>query len=202
DRSFRRTRRRSPAHPRCEQGRRRSARRSAAALGRLPRARAGRAAPRPASRRRRRLRALRVHCAGRFRRDSEIARRSPHRRRQDHEEERPALRRRSRQGGQAGLRRLPAFPMTEQAKIARPLPRLILTTPEHVIAFGFGAGLAPFAPGTFGTIVGIPFFLVLMWLPPLYYAVAVTALFVFGCWACDRSAKLLGVHDYGGIVFD
>jgi phosphatidylglycerophosphatase A len=87
-------------------------------------------------------------------------------------------------------------------KIARPLPRLVLTTPEHVIAFGFGAGLAPFAPGTFGTIVGIPFFLALMWLSPPYYVVAVTALFVFGCWACDRSAKLLGVHDYGGIVFD
>lgn len=87
-------------------------------------------------------------------------------------------------------------------KSARPLPRLILTTPEHVIAFGFGAGLAPFAPGTFGTIVGVPFFLVLMWLPPLWYVVAITALFVLGCWACDRSAKLLGVHDYGGIVFD
>ena len=91
--------------------------------------------------------------------------------------------------------------MTGQ-NIARPPARLILTTPEHVIAFGFGAGLAPFAPGTFGTIVGIPFFLLLMWLSTPYYLVAVFALFLFGCWATDRSAKLLGVHDYGGIVFD
>ncbi len=28
------------------------------------------------------------------------------------------------------------------------------------------------------------------------------ALFVFGCWVCGESARLLGVHDYGGIVFD
>jgi phosphatidylglycerophosphatase A len=92
--------------------------------------------------------------------------------------------------------------MTDAKKAAKPLPRLILTTPEHLVAFGFGAGLAPFAPGTFGTIVGIPFFLVLMWLPTLYYAIAVLSLFVLGCWMCGRSAKLLGVHDFGGIVFD
>ncbi len=92
--------------------------------------------------------------------------------------------------------------MSAGEKIARPLPRLILTTPEHLIAFGFGAGLAPFAPGTFGTIVGIPFFIALMWLSTPFYLAAVAALFAFGCWACGRSAKLLGVHDYGGIVFD
>jgi phosphatidylglycerophosphatase A len=87
-------------------------------------------------------------------------------------------------------------------KIPRPLASLILGTPEHLIAFGFGTGLAPYAPGTFGTLVGLPFFFLLWWLPLSAYLVAVLMLFIFGCWVCDRSAKLLGVHDYGGIVFD
>ena len=84
----------------------------------------------------------------------------------------------------------------------RPPRALVLTTPEHLIAFGFGAGLAPFAPGTFGTVMGVPFWLLLFWLPLKFYLGAVLLLFVLGCWACGRSAKLLGVHDYGGIVFD
>ncbi|WP_420466097.1 phosphatidylglycerophosphatase A [Panacagrimonas sp.] len=86
--------------------------------------------------------------------------------------------------------------------IPRPPARLILTTPEHLIAFGFGAGLAPVAPGTFGTLVGIPFFLVLMWLPWEAYLAVVALLFVFGCWVCGASSRLLQVHDYPGFVFD
>ena len=89
------------------------------------------------------------------------------------------------------------------SKSVPPPPReLILTTPEHLIAFGFGAGLARKAPGTFGTLVGLPFWLVLMWLPPLGYALVLTALFAFGCWVCGESSRLLGVEDHGGIVFD
>lgn len=92
--------------------------------------------------------------------------------------------------------------MTPIAPFPRPPRQLILGTPEHLIAFGFGAGLAPIAPGTVGTLVGLPFFLVLMWLPLAGYGLATLALFVFGCWVCGESARLLGVHDYGGIVFD
>lgn len=86
--------------------------------------------------------------------------------------------------------------------IPKPPAELILSTPEHLVAFGFGAGLAPWAPGTFGTLVALPFWFVLSLLPPQIYALAVVALFVFGCWVCGASARLLGVHDYGGIVFD
>lgn len=84
----------------------------------------------------------------------------------------------------------------------RPPARLVLTTPEHLIAFGFGAGLAPFAPGTFGTLVGIPFFFALAWLPWQGYALATAVLFVFGCWVCGASSRLLQVHDDPGLVFD
>jgi len=83
-----------------------------------------------------------------------------------------------------------------------PPAELIWSTPEHVLAFGFGAGLAPRAPGTFGTLVGIAFFLALLWLPWPAFVAATVVLFVAGCFICGASARLLGVHDYGGIVFD
>ena len=84
----------------------------------------------------------------------------------------------------------------------RPPRQLILTTPEHLFAFGLGTGLSPVAPGTIGTLVGVLLFLPLALLDPLPYAIATAALFAFGCWVCGESARLLGVHDYGGIVFD
>ena len=40
------------------------------------------------------------------------------------------------------------------------LVRTVLTDPVHFLAFGFGTGLAPFAPGTFGSLPG----LLLFWL--------------------------------------
>lgn len=86
--------------------------------------------------------------------------------------------------------------------IPRPPPRLVLTTPEHLIAFGFGAGLSPIAPGTAGTAVGVLFFCAMAWLPWPAYAAATAALFVFGCWVCGVSSRLLQVHDYPGFVFD
>jgi phosphatidylglycerophosphatase A len=92
--------------------------------------------------------------------------------------------------------------MTPISPFPRPPRELVLKTPEHLIAFGFGAGLAPKAPGTAGTVVGLLFFALLCWLPWQAYAVATLLLFVFGCWVCGESARLLGVHDYGGIVFD
>lgn len=84
----------------------------------------------------------------------------------------------------------------------RPPARLIMGTPVHLLAFGFGSGLAPAAPGTFGTLAAVPFFLALAWLPPTVFGVALLILFAAGCWICGESARLLGVHDYGGIVFD
>jgi phosphatidylglycerophosphatase A len=87
-------------------------------------------------------------------------------------------------------------------QIPPPPVRLVLTTPEHLFAFGFGAGLAPVAPGTFGTLVGVPFFLALAWLPWQGYLLATVLLFAFGCWACGASSRLLQVHDYPGFVFD
>ena len=81
-------------------------------------------------------------------------------------------------------------------------PKLILLTPVHLLAFGFGTGLSPRAPGTVGTLVGIPFALAVLPLPPLQMLVALAFLIGAGIYLCGESARLLGVHDHGGIVFD
>ena len=79
----------------------------------------------------------------------------------------------------------------------------MLGHPAHFIAFSGGAGLAPYAPGTFGTLLALPLF----WLigPRLevevYFAV-LAALFALGVWACDVTGRALGRPDHGGMVWD
>ncbi|HEX4873135.1 MAG TPA: phosphatidylglycerophosphatase A [Nevskiaceae bacterium] len=83
-----------------------------------------------------------------------------------------------------------------------PPAALILGTPEHLIAFGFGSGLAPLAPGTAGTLVAVPIWLAMLWLPLPLFLAGLVLLFAFGCWVTGESARLLGVHDHPGITFD
>ncbi|HET7308246.1 MAG TPA: phosphatidylglycerophosphatase A [Gammaproteobacteria bacterium] len=78
----------------------------------------------------------------------------------------------------------------------------ILRDPVHLPAFGFGAGLAPRAPGTCGTLVAVPIAFCLALLAPWWRAAVIVALCVAGVWICGHSARRLGVHDYPGIVFD
>lgn len=80
--------------------------------------------------------------------------------------------------------------------------RVILRSPVHLLAFGFGAGLSPKGPGTLGTLVGLPFWFLLNPLPWPLYLLSLLLLFAAGCWICGESARRLGVHDHGGIVFD
>lgn len=72
----------------------------------------------------------------------------------------------------------------------------------HFLAFGFGSGALPKAPGTFGTMAAIPLFLLLFQLPFWLYCVVVVVAFVAGCFLCDRVSRDMGVHDHGGIVWD
>jgi len=84
----------------------------------------------------------------------------------------------------------------------RPKASVVLGSPVHLLAFGFGTGLTPKGPGTAGTLVGIPLFVAMMPLPLPAFGAVLLALSLFGCWLCGESARRLGVHDYGGIVFD
>lgn len=81
-------------------------------------------------------------------------------------------------------------------------PRQVFTDPAHFLAFGFGSGLSPWMPGTCGTLVAIPIYLLLQYLPLTYYVLVTLVMTVLGFWLCDVSAKKIGVHDYSGIVWD
>ena len=80
-------------------------------------------------------------------------------------------------------------------------PRL-LRNPLHCLAFGFGSGLAPVAPGTFGTLVAVPLYLLLSELTWPLYSAAVVVGFIVGVFVCEYTSKALGVHDHGAIVWD
>jgi phosphatidylglycerophosphatase A len=83
----------------------------------------------------------------------------------------------------------------------RDLVRIVARDPVHWLAFGFGTGLLPKAPGTWGSLPGI----LLWWLLPkdLYLqSFVAVGLFLVGIWICGESARRIGVHDHGGIVWD
>ncbi len=81
-------------------------------------------------------------------------------------------------------------------------PGFILESPVHFIALGFGTGLSPRAPGTVGTLVGFPLFLLLNTLPLSIQIGVLVVLFFVGCQLCEITGKALGVADHGGIVWD
>jgi phosphatidylglycerophosphatase A len=77
-----------------------------------------------------------------------------------------------------------------------------LRDPVHFVAFGFGAGLAPYAPGTFGSLVGLLAAWGLLELPLPWRVAVVLAVIGLGCWICGESARRLQRHDDQRIVFD
>lgn len=84
-----------------------------------------------------------------------------------------------------------------------PSIRFLLAHPAHLVACGFGSGLAPVAPGTFGTLFGWASFLLLSRVlsePALLTLIGFC--FAFGILACQRTGKALGVIDHGSIVWD
>lgn len=85
---------------------------------------------------------------------------------------------------------------------ATPVPLSIWSNPWHNLAFGFGAGGMPRAPGTWGTLVGLPFVLLWASLPLWGQGLVLVASIVFGVWLCGKVARELGVHDHEGIVWD
>ena len=78
----------------------------------------------------------------------------------------------------------------------------LLRQPVHLFAFGFGAGLSPRAPGTFGTLVAVPIVVAVMQLGWIAHVAFAIAAFVVGIYLCGESARRLGVHDHPGIVWD
>lgn len=73
---------------------------------------------------------------------------------------------------------------------------------RYFIASGFGSGLAPIAPGTMGTLVGLPIYWLISPLPPLLYAIITILGFGLGVWLCQKISDELNIHDHSSIVWD
>lgn len=81
--------------------------------------------------------------------------------------------------------------------------KFLLSHPAHYFSLGFGSGLFPKAPGTAGSLLAIPLFLLVPTPGNIPFALTIIALlFLFGVWCCDVTGKALGVSDHGGIVWD
>lgn len=80
----------------------------------------------------------------------------------------------------------------------RPDPR----DPVQWLASGFGVGLIPWAPGTFGTLVGLPLAWAATALAPPVFGLLVAVLFAAGVWLCELTGRRCGVSDHPAIVWD
>lgn len=85
---------------------------------------------------------------------------------------------------------------------ADPIAPTPFRSPVQFLAFGFGSGLAPKAPGTVGTLAAVPLYWLVSDLSlPLYTGfILLTA--ALGIWICDQASRQLQVHDHPGIVWD
>ena len=77
-----------------------------------------------------------------------------------------------------------------------------LRDPGHFLALGGGSGLAPKAPGTAGSVVGVAVFLALAPLGVPVCLAALALMILVGVPLCGRTARALGVHDHPAIVWD
>lgn len=91
----------------------------------------------------------------------------------------------------------------EQLKLSDvELTRRVWQEPCYFLAFGFGTGLLPFAPGTWGTLAAIPLYLLLTVFSPTLYLIITIIFFFIGVHICSKVTDDLGKQDYSGIVWD
>jgi phosphatidylglycerophosphatase A len=81
--------------------------------------------------------------------------------------------------------------------------RFMLSHPAHIIALGFGSGLAPKAPGTVGSLWAWATWLVLQnFLSPTAQGWLILISLLLGWWACTQTAQNMRISDPGAIVWD
>ncbi|MCU7555765.1 phosphatidylglycerophosphatase A [Alteromonas sp. ASW11-19] len=80
--------------------------------------------------------------------------------------------------------------------------RVSMKNPVHCLALGFGSGLIPFMPGTFGSLAAIPLLLAASSLSPTGFLLCTVLISVTGIYFCGKTAHDMQVHDHGSIVWD
>jgi phosphatidylglycerophosphatase A len=80
--------------------------------------------------------------------------------------------------------------------------RAVMRHPAGWIASGFGAGLSPLAPGTAGSLVALPIYVLLHAAHPLLPWLAIVVVFGVGTWAAGWVIRRIGIEDPGVVVVD
>ena len=94
------------------------------------------------------------------------------------------------------------FKNTQRSYTVPPVPESIWKNPWHFIAFGFGTGAIPVAPGTFGTLITIPLYLFLASFSHTFYLICTIAIIIFSIWLCEKTSKEIHIHDHQGMCID
>ncbi len=102
---------------------------------------------------------------------------------------------------------LPASPFCVVVLMSAPSFKLLFSHPAHFISLGLGSGLAPAAPGTFGSLAAWGLYaLVENLLPPMlpawWPAAFIVAAFILGVACIGKTGAALGEVDHGAIVWD
>lgn len=92
--------------------------------------------------------------------------------------------------------------MRERSRVDYPSFSWVLARPARMVAFGFGSGLIRPASGTWGTLAAWIIWLLLPAMSAPLTGALLAAAFLYGCWACGRAGRELGVHDHVGMVWD
>lgn len=82
------------------------------------------------------------------------------------------------------------------------VPKSVWTNPIHFVACGFGVGAVPWMPGTFGTVVGVLFYLILSPLVWWIYLIITLLLFFIGIVICGITNRDFGTPDHPAAVWD
>lgn len=80
--------------------------------------------------------------------------------------------------------------------------KLLVAHPAYFLALGAGTGLAKKAPGTFGTLLGLPLFFLIAPLQIYWQISIIFILFLVGIYCCEKTGQALGIPDHGSIVWD
>ncbi|HVO88223.1 MAG TPA: phosphatidylglycerophosphatase A [Casimicrobiaceae bacterium] len=87
--------------------------------------------------------------------------------------------------------------------VPTPNLRFLLAHPAHSLALGFGLGLVPFAPGTFGTLLALPIAWGLYgYASDTVFLIATALLLIAGTIAAHVTGRDLRAPDHGSIVID
>ena len=81
-------------------------------------------------------------------------------------------------------------------------PRMLIKHPVLLLATGLGSGLLPKAPGTYGTLVAVPLYIIVSGFDLATYWITFMSLFLIGILICKKATQVLGEEDHPSIVWD